>query len=112
MRRSVLRRRGRADGRSEWNQIAGFPIIASAIERLSSEPDQFISKRAIVPLLLHEPHSRKLIEKAYKEKSRRDSIETYAGNMVQWFGEKWTVGDERWESLFKKFDRSPEKIDG
>jgi len=32
--------------------------------------------------------------------------------MVQWFGEKWTVGDERWESLFKKFDRSPEKIDG
>lgn len=98
--------------RLEWNQETGFPIIASAIEGLYRDPDEFISKRAIVPLLLHEPHSRNLIDRAYKKKSRKDSIEKYAGNMVQWFSQRWTVGDEKWSSLFRKFERGPTKIDG
>lgn len=31
--------------------------------------------------------------------------------MVQWFSRRWTEGDERWSSLFKKFKRSDKKID-
>src|SRR6266581_2174015 len=40
------------------------------------------------------------------------SIEQYAGNMVDWFSQRWTVGDQKWLWLFKKFERSEKKIDG
>ena len=99
-------------GESKWVQEAAFPIIASAIERLYRDPDKFISKRQIVPLLLHDAHSRKLIEAAYKRKKRKQPIEVYAGNMVQWFSRRWTEDDPKWTWLFNKFRRSEEKIDG
>jgi predicted HNH restriction endonuclease len=35
-----------------------------------------------------------------------------AGNMVQWFSRRWTEGDEKWLSLFSKFERSEKKIAG
>jgi len=93
-------------------QAAAFPIIASSIERLYRDPDKFISKREIVPLLLRDTHSRNIIETAYKRTNRKLSIEKYAGNMVQWFSQRWTVGDEKWSSLFEKFVRSEKQIDG
>jgi len=99
-------------GESKWVQEAAFPIIASAIERLYRDPDKFISKRQIVPLLLHDAHNRKLIEAAYKRKKRKQPIEVYAGNMVQWFSRRWTEDDPKWTWLFNKFRRSEEKIDG
>jgi predicted HNH restriction endonuclease len=98
--------------KSKWDQDTAFPIIASVIERLYHGPDKYISKRDIVPVLLRDTHRRELIETKYKEKHRTQSIEEYAGNMVQWFSQRWTVGDEKWSSLFKKFERSEKKIDG
>jgi predicted HNH restriction endonuclease len=96
-----------------WVQAIAFPIIASAIESLyRSDLDKFISKREIVPLLLRDTHSRTLIEKAYKKKSREGSIGKYTGNMIQWFSQRWTVGDEKWLWLFTKFKRNDKKIDG
>ncbi|MGB7470785.1 MAG: hypothetical protein WBW58_15575, partial [Candidatus Acidiferrum sp.] len=101
------------DGKQhKWIQADAFPIIASVIERLHRDPDKFISRREIVPLLLRDKHSRKLVEKAYKRIKRKQSIEQYAGNMVQWFSQRWTVGDEKWSSLFKRFERSEKKIGG
>lgn len=35
-----------------------------------------------------------------------------AGNMVQWFSRRWIEGDEKWLSLFSKFERSEKKIAG
>jgi hypothetical protein len=89
----------------QWTQETGFPIIASAIARLyRADLDNFISKREIVPLLLDETHSRALVETAYKKigRDRKSSIEKYAGNMVQWFSQKWTIGDPKWLGLFKR----------
>ena len=107
----MKRSQGKARG-EQWIQETAFPIIASAIERLYRDPDKFISKRQIVPLLLHDAHSRKLIEAAYKRKKRNRSIERYAGNMVEWFSQRWTEDDPKWTWLFNKFRRSEEKIDG
>jgi predicted HNH restriction endonuclease len=99
--------------KSSWVQDSAFPIIASAIERLHRrDVDKFVSKREIVPLLLRDTHSRKLIETAYKGIQRNQSIEKYAGNMVQWFSQRWTTGDPKWLWLFKKFERNEKKIDG
>jgi hypothetical protein len=62
--------------KSSWVQDSAFPIIASAIERLHRrDVDKFVSKREIVPLLLRDTHSRKLIETAYKGIQRNQSIE-------------------------------------
>jgi predicted HNH restriction endonuclease len=96
----------------KWAQETAFPIIASAIERLYRDPDKFLSRREIVRLLLHDVHSRDLIGLAYKRIKRKQSLEDYAGNMIDWFSQRWTVGDEKWSSLFKKFERSEKKIDG
>lgn len=94
-----------------WNQNSAFPIIASAVERLHRDPRKFITRRLIVGLLLHESQSRKLIEAAYKRMQRKETIERYTGNMVDWFSQRWTVGDRKWSSLFSKFERSEKKID-
>jgi predicted HNH restriction endonuclease len=93
-------------------QDTTFPIIASAIKRLHRDPEKFISRQEIVQLLLRETHSRRLIETAYKKKDRKKSIEKYAGNLVDWFSQRWTEGDPKWLLLFKEFKRSEEKIDG
>jgi predicted HNH restriction endonuclease len=99
-------------GEPKWVRETAFPIIASAIEHLyRRDLNKFISKRQIVPLLLRETHSRKLIETAYKRKDREHSIERYAGNMVEWFSQRWTEHDPKWLWLFKKFKRSDKKID-
>jgi predicted HNH restriction endonuclease len=99
--------------RQRWEQKTAFPIIADAIRRLHHpDVDNFVSKREIVPLLLHEPHSRTLIDAAYKRTGREWSVEQYTGNMVQWFSHKWTVGDPKWLSLFNQFERNDKKIDG
>jgi predicted HNH restriction endonuclease len=98
--------------KSQWVQEVAFPIIASAIEHLHSNSAKFVSRQKIVQLLLHDPRSRRLIETAYKRKNREKSLEQYAGNMVDWFSQRWTVGDEKWLGLFKKFERSEKKIDG
>ena len=102
----------KAKGEPKGVHEIAFPIIASAIERLPHAPDKFISKRQIVPLLLHDTHSRELVEALYKRRKKKLSIEGYAGNLVQWFSQRWTEGDEKWSSLFSKFERSDEKIDG
>lgn len=94
----------------KWVQATAFPIIASSIERLHRDPDKFISRREVVQRLLSDTHSRKLIETEYKRKDRKKSIEEYAGNMVDWFSQRWTIGDQKWLWLFKKFDRSEKKI--
>jgi len=96
----------------KWAQETAFPIIANAVERLHRDPGKFVSRGEIVTLLLHESHSRRLIETAYRKIRRKDSIERYTGNMVDWFSQRWTVGNDKWSSLFKKFERSEEKIDG
>jgi predicted HNH restriction endonuclease len=98
--------------KSLWVQDVAFPIIANDIERLYGDPTKFVSRQEIIQLLLRESHSRTLIETANKKIARAKSIEQYAGNMVDWFSEKWTVGDKKWLWLFKKFERSEEKIDG
>src|SRR6185369_5518639 len=91
-----------------------FPIIASAIERLyRSESGDFISKRQIGPLLLREKQSRAKIEALYKKQPRKLSLEQYAGNLVQWFSQRWTTDPTgEWLSLFSKFERSNTKVDG
>jgi hypothetical protein len=95
----------------QWDRETGFPIVAKAIERLyRRDLDKFISIRQIVPLLLRD--HRALIEAAYKRKRPKMSIEKYAGNMVEWFSQRRTVGDPKWTWLFNKFRRSDEKIDG
>ena len=96
----------------KWIQTTAFPIIASAIERLHRDPEKFVSQREIVPLLLRGSHSRELIKTAHKRIRGKQPIEKYAGNMVQWFSQRWTIGDQKWEWLFKKFDRSEKKIGG
>jgi predicted HNH restriction endonuclease len=99
------------DKQDKWTQANAFPIIASAIERLYRDPDKFISRREIVQSLLRDTHSHKLIETAYKGKKRDQSVEDYAGNMVDWFSQRWTTGDQKWLWLFKKFERSEKKVD-
>jgi predicted HNH restriction endonuclease len=99
--------------KSSWVQDTAFPIIASTIERLHHRDfGKFVSKREIVPLLLRDAHIRKLIETAYERKLRSQSIENYAGNMVQWFSQRWTAGDPKWLWLFKKFERNEKQTDG
>jgi predicted HNH restriction endonuclease len=110
--KAAKRQRGKARGEPKWDQETGFPIIASAVERLNRDPEKFVSRAEIVKLLLRELDSRRLIDAAYKRKPREYSIEQYAGNMVDWFSQRWTVGDEKWSSLFNKFKRSEKKIDG
>jgi hypothetical protein len=95
-----------------WVQDTAFPIIASAIERLYREPGHFVPRHEIVRLLLRETHSGELIKAGHKKTQRKRSIEKYAGNMVDWFSQRWTVGDKKWFSLFRKFERSEKKIDG
>jgi predicted HNH restriction endonuclease len=104
-------RRNKPETKVEWNQEHAFPMIASAIERLYRKPGVFVSKREIVPLLLQEARSRELIEEAFRRTQRKGSIEKYAGNMVQWFGQRWTAEVESWLWLFKRFKRSEKKID-
>jgi predicted HNH restriction endonuclease len=102
-----------AGDRQRWEQETAFPIIADAIRRLyRPDVDNFVSKREIVPMLLRDPHSRTLIEAAYKQTGREWPIEQYTGNMVQWFSQRWTVGHPKWLSLFNEFERNDEKIDG
>ena len=110
--KAAKRQRGKARGGPKWDQETGFPIIGSAVERLNRDPEKFVSRAEIVKLLLRELDSRSLIDAAYKRKPREDPIEQYAGNMVDWFSQRWTVGNDKWSSLFKKFERSEEKIDG
>jgi predicted HNH restriction endonuclease len=102
------------DEKEKWATATAFPIIAIAIERLHRDPDKFISRHEIVQLLLHDAHSRKLIEAAYKniDHNRFDSIDKYTGNMIDWFSKSWTEGDPKWLWLFNKFKRSEEKIGG
>jgi predicted HNH restriction endonuclease len=111
---SPTRKKRTVEEEPKWDQETAFPIIGSIIEGLHGrDRDRFISKREIVPiLLLPNGHSRKLIEAAYERKHGKQSIEKYAGNMVQWFSQKWTVDDEKWSSLFKKFKRSEKRTDG
>jgi hypothetical protein len=113
--KAAKRQRGKVRGEPKWDQETGFPIIASAIERLYRDPETFISRREIVQLLLHDTSSRKLIERAYREKEidrkRFPTIGRYAGNMVDWFSHRWTEDDPKWTWLFSKFRRSEEKID-
>jgi predicted HNH restriction endonuclease len=97
---------------AKWIQDTAFPVIASAVERLCRGPEHFVTRREIVRLILQETLTRKLIETAYKKTQRKSSIEKYAGNMVDWFSQRWTVGDRKWFSLFRKFERSEKKIDG
>lgn len=95
----------------KWVQETAFPIIAEAIERLHSEPGHFVTHREIVRFLLRQSHTRKLIEVRYKQLEVKESIEEYAGSMVAWFSQKWTMGDKKWFSLFSRFERSENKID-
>jgi predicted HNH restriction endonuclease len=100
-------------GKEKWEQATAFPIISDAIERQYRDRDKFVSRRDIVQQLFRDAHSRQLIDVAYRnvDHNRFKSVEQYAGNMVDWFSQRWTVGDQKWLSLFKKFDRSEEKID-
>lgn len=100
----------KAKGEPKGVHEIAFPIIASAIERLYHDPDKFISKRQIVPLLLDD--SREQVETLYKRTKQKLSIAGYAGNLVQWFSQRWTENDEKWSSLFSKFERSDKRIDG
>ncbi|HKN75276.1 MAG TPA: HNH endonuclease [Candidatus Acidoferrum sp.] len=93
-------------------QDIAFPIIAGAIERLCRRPEHFVPRSEIVRLLLEELPSRRLIERAYQKTKRKKSIEKYAGNLIDWFSQRWTVGDQKWTLLFIKFERSEKKIDG
>ena len=95
-----------------WVQDTAFPIIATTIERLCRTPQHFVTRREIVQRLMQEPRTRKLIEAGYRKTNRRKSIEKYAGNMVDWFSQRWTVGLDKWSTLFKRYERSEEKIDG
>jgi predicted HNH restriction endonuclease len=98
--------------KSEWVQDVAFPIIGRAIERSSRNPEKAVSRKEIIQLLLRDDYSRRLIETAYRRIDRKKSIEQYAGNMVDWFSQRWTVGDSKWLSLFSKFKRAERKIDG
>jgi predicted HNH restriction endonuclease len=98
--------------KSESVQDVAFPIIARAIERLNRNPETAVSRKEIIQLLLHDDHSRRLVETAYRKTGRKKSIEQYAGNLVDWFSQRWTVGDPKWLSLFGKFKRAEKKIDG
>jgi len=98
--------------KSLWVQDVAFPIIARAVERSYRDPTKFVSRQEIIRFLLLDTHSRKLVEAAYKKIDRKKTIEQYTGNMVDWFSQRWTVGDQKWLWLFKKFERSEKKIDG
>ncbi len=93
-------------------QDATFPIIANVIQRLHSDPAKFVSREEIAQVLLRDTHSRKLVEAAYQKTDRKKSIQKYAGNLVDWFSQRWTVGAPKWLSLFQKFERSENKIGG
>lgn len=97
---------------AKWTQESAFPIIASAIEGLCRGPEHFVTRREIVRLLLQEPAFRKSIEAAYNKTKKDRSIEKYAGNMIDWFSQRWTVGHKKWILLFTRFERSEKKIDG
>src|ERR1700720_820474 len=98
--------------KSLWVQNTAFPIIAHAIERSYRDPKKFVTRNDLIRVLLHETHSRKLVETEYEKIHRKKSIEKYTGNMVDWFSQRWTVGDPKWLSLFRRFERSEKKIDG
>jgi hypothetical protein len=90
-----------------------FPFIAKAIDDLyRPDLDKCISRREIAPILLRDAGSRALVNAAYQKTSRKLSKSEYAGNLVQWFSRNWTDGNEKWESLFKRFKRCEKKIDG
>lgn len=110
--RNTTKNQRKVKGEPKWEQETAFPIIASAIARLNRDPEKFVSRAEIVKLLLRESDSRSLVDAEYKRKRREISIERYAGNMVDWFSKAWTDGDEKWSSLFNKFERSEKKIDG
>lgn len=90
----------------------GLPIIAHTIERLCRGHKHFVTRREIVGSLMQMPGTRKLIEAGYGRTKAKKSIEKYAGNMVDWFSQRWTVGEPKWFQLFKGFERSDEKIEG
>jgi len=96
----------------EWTRAIAFPIIARAIVSLHHDSAEFVSRREIVPFLLRDSHSRRLVVDAHNRNHRKQSVEEYAGNMVQWFSQRWTVGDKKWSSLFDGFVRSEKKVDG
>jgi hypothetical protein len=69
-----MKRSQQAGSETNWEQQTAFPIIAGAIERLYREPEKFASKRKIVPLLLRDADSRKLIETAHHHRKPEDLI--------------------------------------
>lgn len=89
-----------------------FPVIETAIKSLYNEPSEFVTHKQIVQFLQEDPESRRVVEAEYRNSAQELSFDRYAGNMLDWFSEKWTVGDDRWSELFRKFEGSKEKIDG
>ncbi len=89
-----------------------FPVIETAIYRLHSESSKFVTRQQIVKQLQEDDESCSVVNTAYNMRDRKMSFEQYTGNMVDWFSEKWTVGDDKWLELFRKFERSNDKIDG
>jgi len=83
--------------------VETFPVIASAIR--SCYHEKFVSRNEIVQGLLNDDYGRKLIKDAQRKRSRKKSLQFIAGNMVDWFSQRWTIKDQTWWWLFQHFKR-------
>jgi hypothetical protein len=88
--------------------VETFPVIASAIRNCYS--DKFVPRTEIVHWLLKDQYGRKLVEAARQKRGRKKSLQFVAGNMVDWFSQRWTVKDQTWWWLFEQFKR--ERVGG
>jgi hypothetical protein len=86
-----------------------FPVIACAIRQSPHDGGKFVSRKEIVAWLLDNDSGRKLVEDALRCRPAGKSPKDEAGNMVNWFGQTWTMtgGGKHsvWDGLFEKFDR-------
>lgn len=83
-----------------------FPLVALSIERSCKATRGYASRSEIIRGLLDDPNGRKYAEAAQRKRPRKMRLERVAGNMVDWFSQRWTMRDEKWESYRVLFMRA------
>jgi hypothetical protein len=92
---------------SSWKQADVIPIIVRLIEQAYQEKPGFVTTDEIATRLLRDAEGRHLVELAWDQHKKKQSIDWHARNMISWFSQRITVGESQWS---KAFERT--KIDG
>lgn len=93
-----------------FNSMDVVPVITRIVTNRTSPGGAYLSRESIVQVLLQDPSDRVLIQQChrrYKREGGTESLQRFAGNMVDWFSAWWKRG---YFGLRNAFDR--ERIDG